>query len=76
MSIPLSDELRQALDAQPDEPLRLVDPRTNAAYVLLPADVYERVKGLLEEEDERALRKAWLDAATKARRAWVQENPY
>ena len=31
--------------------------------------------GLLEEE-EKAQQEAWLEAATKVRRAWVQENPY
>jgi hypothetical protein len=33
----------------PDVP-RAVDPRTQAAYALVPADVYERVKAFFEED--------------------------
>ncbi len=77
MSIELTEELRQAVDAQSEEPVRLVDPRTSAAYILLPAEEYARMKALLDEEEEdAAMRKAWLESATSARRRWVQENPY
>jgi len=77
MTIELTDEQRQALGGQSDEPVQVIDPRTKETYVLLRAELYERLKGLLEEEEEeKAERKAWLEAATKARRAWVQENPY
>ena len=76
MTIELTSDQRQALEAQPDEPLRVVDPQTKATYVLLRTELYERLKGLLEAEEEKAQQKAWLEAATKARRAWVQENPY
>jgi hypothetical protein len=77
MTIELTDSQRQALDARPDEPVQVVDPRTQEVYVLLRADSYARLTGFLrEEEEEKAQRKAWLETATKARRAWVQENPY
>ncbi|HEV7223066.1 MAG TPA: hypothetical protein VGN42_10230 [Pirellulales bacterium] len=48
----LSQELQQALDAHPDAPPRAVDPRTNKAYVLLAAEQYERIKALLEQDDD------------------------
>jgi len=76
MTIELTDDQRQALDAQPDEPVQVVDPRTQQEYVLLRADLYARLKGFLGEEQENAQQKTWLEAATKARRAWVQDNPY
>ena len=77
MTIEPTNDQGQALDALPNEPVQVVDPRTQEAYVLLRADLYARLKGLLgEEEEENAQRKAWLEAATKARRAWVQDNPY
>jgi hypothetical protein len=44
MTIPLTQEQQQALDAEPEEPLRFVDPRTLRNYVLLPAELYERLQ--------------------------------
>ena len=77
MRIELSEEQRQAVDAQSAEPVRLIDPRTNAAYFLVRAEEYQRHKAMLdEEEQEAAERTAWLASATTARRKWVQENPY
>ena len=77
MTIELTDDQRLALNARSDEPVQIIDPRTQEAYVLLRADLYARLKGYLgAEEEEQAQRKAWLEAATKARRAWVQDNPY
>jgi hypothetical protein len=76
MSIDLTEDIREALAANPEEPLHLIDHKTNAAYVLLPAAVYDRLKGRLEDDEDQALQQAWLDLATKTRRAWVQENPY
>ncbi len=45
--IELTEEQRQALQGQ--DPPRLVDPSTKETYVLLRADVYDRLKGLLED---------------------------
>jgi len=47
--IELTEQEQHALDLGP-KPVRLIDPRTNSAYVLLPADVYERVRDLLEDD--------------------------
>jgi hypothetical protein len=46
--IELTDEQRSELD-QP-EPARVHDPKTNQTYVLVPAAVYERLKGLLYDD--------------------------
>lgn len=69
----MSPELQQALDIQVDAPPRFVDPRTNKAYVLVAAEQYERVKALLEQDDdlsqtypaqiEAAMRAGWGDAS-------------
>jgi hypothetical protein len=75
MTIEMTEELRQALAAKPDEPIRLIDPKTNESYVVLRSELYDRLKALLEEEEDKALRKAWLDQATMTRRAWVEVNP-
>jgi len=73
--IELTAEQQQALDAEPETP-QVVDPRSNTAYFLVLADVFERLKELLEEAEDKALHKAWLEKATQTRRRWVQENPY
>jgi len=47
----LTEEQRQALHVANDTgPVSLVDPETNTAYVLLRADIYDRVKPLFDEE--------------------------
>jgi hypothetical protein len=47
--ITLTEQEQQALDTS-EEPLRLIDPRTNAAYVLLRADLYERLQAILADD--------------------------
>jgi hypothetical protein len=46
----LTEAQQQALDQQGNELLRLVDPRTQRAYVLVSAEAYERVQSLLEDD--------------------------
>jgi hypothetical protein len=67
--IELTESQQHALDNEP-EPHRVVDPRTNTAYVLVRADVYERAKGLLGEDFDprdayaavdRAFAEGWND---------------
>src|ERR1043166_6212960 len=47
--IELTDQQQHAVDTSPE--LRLIDPRTQKAYVLVAADVYERLRGLLAEDE-------------------------
>lgn len=49
MGIELTEEQRRVLDVERD-PLRVIDPRTNAVYVLVREEVYERVKSLLDDD--------------------------
>ncbi len=51
--IELTEPLLQALDAHPDEPLRVVDPRTKETYVLLPAEHYESLREAWDEEQRQ-----------------------
>jgi len=53
--IELTEELRKALREQTDEPLRLIDPITQEAFVLLRAADYARLK---EEEYDTS---PWTD---------------
>ena len=61
MSIELTDHQQHALDAFGSEPARFVDPRTNAAYVLLPVEQYESVREILEDDkQQKAIRSVGL----------------
>ena len=72
MSVELSEEQRNAIRSQPDVPLQVTDSSTNASYVLVPSELYERIKSLLEDQaddisdsyaaqTESALRAGWGD---------------
>ena len=57
MRIPLTEQQQQAIDAA-GEPPRLVDPRTNAAYVLVPEADYESYREAVEDDrQQRAIRR-------------------
>ena len=47
--IKLTAEQRQELGEARTSSCRVVDPLTNAEYVLVPADLYERLRALFEE---------------------------
>jgi hypothetical protein len=48
--IELTEQQQQAVDAGPEP--RLIDPRTQKTYVLVRADVYERIRGLLSDDED------------------------
>lgn len=52
MDLQLTDDQRQAIDARGGAPVYLVDATTNASYVLLRAEQFEKIKGLLGEDAE------------------------
>ncbi len=50
--IELTPEQRQALDEQHGQPVRVVDPSTHDAYVLVRAEVFERMTGVTQAPGE------------------------
>ena len=50
MSIQLTPQQQQTLDTQEGGPPRVIDPRTNTTYILVPEVDYEAVRELLEDE--------------------------
>ena len=50
MSIQLTPQQQKALDTQKDSPKRVIDPRNNTTYVLVPEVDYETIRELLEDE--------------------------
>jgi hypothetical protein len=51
MTTKLSDDLRQAIEKEGGGPVHLVDAVTNAHYVLMREEQYEKVKAVFERED-------------------------
>ncbi len=49
--ISLPNELRDAVAAAGDGPVRLTDPETRAEYVVLPAERYDRLLGPIGYDD-------------------------
>jgi hypothetical protein len=50
MSIQLTPKQQQALDAHEESPPRVVDPRTNTSYILVPEVDYRLMQELVEDE--------------------------
>ena len=50
MSISLTPEQQQALDQSAGRLVYVTDPRTSAAYLLIPADQYENIRETLEDD--------------------------
>ena len=68
--------LREAVERAGDQPVEITDPQTNTHYILLRADVYRRMREILEEEEDRREKDAWVSLGRKARSDWAKENPY
>jgi hypothetical protein len=61
MTIQLTEEQQQAIDSAGATPPQVVDPRTSAAYVLVPVEDYETVREVLgEERRQKPIRKVAL----------------
>jgi hypothetical protein len=60
MSIELNAEQQRALAGGQEYPPRIFNPQTNESFVLIHAELYERIRPILEEEDEiRAIRETY-----------------
>ncbi len=54
MTIQLTEQQQEVLDSSGAAPPQVVDPRTNSAYVLVPADEYETIREIIEDERRQA----------------------
>lgn len=50
MNIVLTDELRREVGQAGQGPVRLVDPETKEEFVILRADLYDRLRRLVDAE--------------------------
>jgi hypothetical protein len=46
----ITPELRKAVEQAGEKPVRIEDPESHAAYVLLKEEVYDRMRAVLEVE--------------------------
>ena len=67
----LTPELKRAVEQAGDSPVRLTDPETHRTYVLVSAEVYER---LLRDDEDRREQAAFLRAAKKNAKARLMED--
>ncbi len=49
----MTPEIRQAIENAGDQPVELTDPETNAVYIVVRAEVYERMRLVNDDFDIR-----------------------
>lgn len=47
----LTPEQRQAIEQAGEQPVQVEDPETHASYVILKAEVYERLRAVFDDAD-------------------------
>ena len=67
----LTPEFKRAVEQAGDSPVRLTDPETHRAYVLVSAEVFER---LLSDDEDRREQAAFRKAAKKNAKARLVED--
>ena len=72
----ITPEQRLALAEAGDSPIELADPQTGDAFVLVRAEVFRKMRDLLEEDEDLREKEAWSKLARKARDQWAGENSY
>jgi len=70
----ITPEQRMAASQAGDSPIELFDPLTGA-YVLVRAEVYQKMGDLLAEDEDRREREAWARLASKARDQRLRDEP-
>jgi hypothetical protein len=51
VAMTLSPELKQAVEKAGDEPVRVEDPETHTAYVVIREDLYRKLREAIPESD-------------------------
>ena len=72
----ITPEQRLALAEAGDSPIELADPQTGDAFVLVRAEVFQKMRELIEEDESHRELEAWSKLARKARDLWAGENSY
>jgi hypothetical protein len=70
----LTTELRQAIEKAGDDPVRIEDPETQSAYVLMKAEVYERIIPPLPSDHGATEQVA--EGIRRSREAFLRDLPH
>ena len=68
--IELTEPLRAAVEEHRGEPVRVVNPRTNEQYVLLRAEIYEKMKSLFADGPLSDAERSAIIAGAWKRAGW------
>jgi len=49
----ITPEIRQAIEQAGEQPVQLTDPETNSVYIIVRAEVYQRMRALCDDFDIR-----------------------
>jgi hypothetical protein len=71
----LTAELRREIEKAGDEPLRIEDPETHATYVLLRAEVYERLRPPTAPEDVDLSSMQIPESLRRSKEAFLRDLP-
>jgi hypothetical protein len=71
----LTAEQRQEIEKAGDEPVRIEDPETHATYVLLRAEVYDRLRPPPTPEDEDLFRMEIPEGIRRSKEAFLRDLP-
>ena len=69
----LTSELRQEIERAGDEPVRIEDPETRIAYVLMKAEVYERIT--LRADSDHSATEQVPQGILRSKEAFLRELP-
>ncbi len=72
-TIALTPEQRRLMEQAGDQPVRIEDPEMQQAYVLIRADLYERVRDLIEPRSDDML--AVPDGIRRSQEAFFRDLP-
>jgi hypothetical protein len=74
MTVTLTPDLAKAIGIPTEETIHLKDPTTNQEYVLVPAQIYERLSRLLADDDGLSMTQVGI-LIEEAMREDDQEDP-
>ena len=69
----LTSELRQEIAKAGDDPVRIEDPETRTAYVLMKAEIYERIK--LSPASDRSASEQVPQGIRRSKEAFLRDLP-
>ena len=70
MTPKISEEQRQAIAAHKGQPVYVVDTELHTNYVLLPAEAWQKIRGLLGDDEFSAVDASKVQSAVAGNSGW------